>query len=420
MTTAKELTDTINSLGYPMTQHYDAATLAPTNDITRRRIEHLKRSVPELFRQHDSLLDIGTCKGYMPHLLAKNYSSITGYEPNPEYFNLCNDVKTCRQADNIEFVNRPFQGIPLGRPTGEWALKKYDVVFVGNVHHYFFMQCYDAGVQWLWAKKLVALTGKYLIIDGPFEMDDKAAVVPIADRQKWPQEIRNQYTFNCLDNMLKPQFKLRRGPMVNEGGVRQTAIWERVAPDMEHVEISEEEWNKIIASGEVQKCSPGRLAGSVVKVGSSRYKYNPDCQDDGVFMIMNALPQFFPHRHFVMTRNGQRIGECCEWVDGIKPKSTVEIIPAFLRLNAALQSVGLVDLQLRLDDYAYRGKGLLSLDTDMMGPFDELKNNASGVFPDYIEYWINQVSKTVVEEIREIGNRCRFGGGLPFHELVNV
>jgi hypothetical protein len=56
----------------------------------------------------------------------------------------------------------------------------------------------------------------------------------------------------------------------------------------------------------------------------------------------------------------------------------------------------------------------------MMGPFDELKNNASGVFPDYIEYWINQVSKTVVEEIREIGNRCRFGGGLPFHELVNV
>lgn len=420
MTTAKELTDTINSLDYPLTQHYDADTLAPTNDITRRRIEHLRRSVPELFVQHESLLDIGTCKGYLPHLLAKNYTRITGYEPNAEYCRLCEDVRMARGAENIEFINRPFQGIPLGRPTGEWALKKYDVVFVGNVHHYFFMQCYEAGVPWLWAKKLVALTGKYLIIDGPFEMDDKAAVVPIAEKQNWPESVRNQYAFETLNSILKPQFKLLRGPLLNEGSVRHTAIWERVAPDMEHVEVSEQEWNDLVKSGEVQKCNPGRPEDSLVKVGSKRYKYNHDCQDDGVFMIMNALPQFFPKRHFVMTRNGQRIGECCEWIGGPKPKSVVEIIPHFLRLNSALQAIGLVDLQLRVEDYAYRDGNLLSLDTDMMGPFDEIVSHACGNYPDYISMWTANVQRTIADEVRSIGNRCHNGGSLPFHELINI
>jgi hypothetical protein len=379
-----DLNEEIRRLDYPATQAYDATTLAPENDITRNRIESLKKNAPELFYGGESLLDVGTNKGYLPFLFAGRYAEIHAYEPAKEYFDLCSMVKEARHANNVFFHHGDFRHIPIGKT----EFRQYDVVFMGNMHHYLVERGYQVEAPWLWLKKAAAICKKTLIIDGPFTMDDPA-VKKIADLQGWPPKFRESYCFKTFCDILAPQFTLVR-VAVNEGGVRQTAVFSRGIDNICHVEFPESLVESILCDSSVMflPSSPNRKASDVFRYGEGRYKFDQGGQPDGVLMILNALPQFFAPHTAVMMREGKQIGDIAEWIPGPCPVSHWELMPYFIRSNAALQTVGLVEPQIKLCDYAWHDNSLVSLDVDMMASINTVCGQwVTNDGEDYIIKW---------------------------------
>jgi len=391
-----ELSDRIESLKYSATQNYNPQTLEPTNDITRNRVESLKRNAPELFEVGKSILDIGSNKGFISFLLSERYENVTGFEPDEVYCNLSRDVATERGCANVDFYCGGMADIPFKQ--------KYDVVFIGNVHHYFIERGFEAGYPWLWVQKIKSLANNYVVIDGPIEIND-GAVQLIAERQQWQEKMRQEYTFNFLCTMFAPQFEPAK-LNVNEGGVRHTVVFRRIDSDLPYLNTSNEDFLKLLNNKECEPidCNGRRAPYSVIKVADHRYKFDPNTNPTGVYMVCNALPHLFP-RTLYLIKNKGIIGDVAEWVYGSKPEKYEDVFRALLKINTAVSTVGLSDLQITMTDYARHDNNLLSLDIDMMNTsFDEF----------YVKNWKRVLKKLLREEMGE-GDKYLF-----FEKLVKT
>ena len=332
------------------------------------RVERLRATAPELFAGGGSLLEIGSNKGYFCLALAGLYKSVTVYDKASEYVALAKRVVLVHRIPNIAFHHGAFRDVPFD--------KTYDVVYVGNCHHYFFFDCARAGAPpFLFLKKLAGLTGKYLIIDGPFEMQDPA-VTKLSREGSWSPDVCDLYTFARCVAALKPQFELVR--KADNGLGRETAVFRRIGPDLPRVDGALLR-QKLIREAVPLECNPNRGPDSMFLYRDRRYKFHQNPPPDGVYLILNALPNVV-RTHAIIEYRGARIGDVTDWIYGeeLDSKHNPKLLDGVLRLEAALGSVGLIELDVERANFKRHGERIIDIDMDMVRHIGCLVSNKPG------------------------------------------
>jgi len=377
----------VTGLQYPGNQDYDPITLRPSGKKTQKRVELMERNMPQLMAGGESLLDIGSNKGFVCFWLRDKFREIDGYEQS-HACQIAEAVRCHHGLEHIRFVNKPFRRIPLHKGLVH-GCKTYDVVYCGSVQHHLFKSAmlHEAPFH-LPLKKLVALAERLLILDGPVEFDRDNSLNTWAKRYGWGDEVRRQYTLEAHVEALKPQFELVGGPHDNERG-RQTLVFERVAPNMPTRDVTESDLVALRQQGKIIKANNARADDSVIKVGGQRYKFDKGLQSDAVFMVLNSLPEWFLHTREVLVQNGKRIGDLTDWVKGVPNSTTKKIARHWLQMNNMLACIGLVEIHLKLKDYVLREDGrYIDVDVDMLSHVDRIAPAA-----DYLTKWIRGGAK---------------------------
>lgn len=364
---------------YPANQNYDPVTLSPSG-VTRQRVELMEQNMPQLLAGGGSLLDLGSNKGFIPMLLRDRYDLIVGYERSGAC-HVAEQVRQHHRADNIQFINKSFRQVKIGKghtigtpdhSESGWLPRRYEVVYVGSVHHHFVKDAIlHEAPWWLPLKKLAALADKYLILDGPFTFENDCSLGTWEKEYGWPDSVRAGYTFAAHTEALSPQFKLVCGPTPNERG-RHSAVFERVQPDVPRMPLSADAVAGIQAKGQTIQANKARKADSVVRVRDLRYKFDRGMQTDGVLLVCNSLPEWFAKTVAVLLQDGNRIGDLAEWAEGAPLTDPVKIAPHWLRLNHILASVGLVEIHFKVGDYVQTPTSVVDVDLDMMADVENI------------------------------------------------
>lgn len=375
------------ALAYPANQRYDPVTLEPMG-VTRKRVELMQRNMPQLLTGGKSLLDVGSSKGFFSFTLRDRFDEIDGYEMSIDAHRIAEAVRQHHGLTHIRFINKPFRRIEVAK-----HYKRYDVVYAGSVHHHFFKDALLHGAPpFLPLKKLTALADKYLILDGPLKFAGDYSLNKWAKEYGWGDDARRLYTLENHVAALKPQFELIHGPLPNERG-RETVVFERVQPDIPCREMSQGDIDRVRECGTVLAANKARDKASVIRLESSgiRYKFDRGLQGDGVFMILNSLPEWFAHTREVLVRDGNRIGDVAEWVEGRRLQNCHDLRDHWLRMNNALACIGLIEIHVKLGDYVWRD-GWVDVDVDLVSHVD----NIAG-------------AQTYLSEWRHAGARLAFG-----------
>ena len=375
--TADKLQAMQAALQYPANQCYDPVTIEPTGAVTTARIRFMENHLPELMEGGDSLLDVGSNKGFVALRLRDRYKEIEGYEMGRDAFNVAKATASLHGLEHVKFINKPFRWINLGRHS-----RKYSVVYAGSVHHHFFKDALLHGAPpFLGLKKLAALTEQHLILDGPLTFEGDCSLNTWADRHGWGPDVRALYNLQAHVDALAPQFRLKHGPHDNERK-RQAVVFERVEPDIPYVEMSEADVDALKVKGKSIPANRARAKDSVIRVGDVRYKFDKSTRSDGVMMMLNSLPDWFMHTQAVISRDGRRIGDIAEWVEGRPVRTLGELGNHWLKLNNMMSCVGLVEIHLKVLDYVERDGKMIDIDIDML---DAVGNISTAV--GYLKKW---------------------------------
>ena len=367
---------------YPDTQYYEPETLKPLNESTKFRLKFLEQ-IPEM-KNGGILVDIGCGKGLIPMVYSKYYKKIIGVEPENKFYKLCIDINLVHGNKHIEFINTDFRGIN--------SFDKFnpvfgDVVFVGNVHHYFFMNEIKYNTKpFMFLKKLAGMCGKYLIIDGPFEMNDPA-VIKISVDDNWDQKTKELYAWHNFENMLKPQFKLKYKKL-NQANVREIAVFERVLPDIKSVQYKD--CKEMFERGEKIPCNKNRMKNDIVKIDNKRYKIEYRGHPDSTYLIHNSLPEHFPKTSYVIKIGNKNIGDVTEWVNDDeckKFKKFEELTDYYIQFQNELNVLGLFEPQFAYDDYRIINNKAVLLDADMMDHYTHFVGSKT------MEKWVKNCYK---------------------------
>ena len=321
-------------------------------------------------------------KGFIPFYLCDRYKMIVGVEQS-HACTIAEEVRQRHGLDHIRFVNETFRQIPIGKghKLGDPPIT-YEVVHCGSVHHHFVRDAirHDAPM-FLPLRKLVALAKKYLILDGPFAFDHDTSLPKWEKEYGWGPEIRAAYTFEAHVEALKPQFELVHGPFANERG-RDSAVFKRVAPDVHYEKVTMDDLSHVRSTGGALGANKARPTSSIFRVGDRRYKIDRGLQTNGVFQVLNTLPERVAPTLSVIVCDGVRIGDIAEWIDGeplLRPKL---IADHWLKLNAILASVGLVEIHFKVGDFVERDGHVIDVDVDMVADVDKIANAAH-----YLSRW---------------------------------
>jgi len=397
-------------LQYPDNHDYDPDTFTPQGKLSLR-VERLRRNAPELFAGGKSLLEIGSNKGYFCMTLAKVYGEIHGYDKAKEYTDFCWVLAKMHGISNVRFYPGSFRDIPFDRT--------YEVVYVGNCHHYFFLDCArNYAPPLLFLKKLAGLTEKYLILDGPFELKDPA-VSRLIKEGSWSEYTQEMYTFEKYVEVLAPQFQLIR--KTDNGLGRETAVFERILPDFEYIDGTNLR-RELIRKGVLIECNPNRGPDSMFLFNNLRYKFDMNPPPDSVFLILNALPRYFPKIRQIITYRGARVGDVADWIYGEKVEDG-SLLENILRINMILGSVGLIELDLERDNFKIRNDHVYDIDVDMVRSIAEIvssppieetmkvfltnKIRRLGMRQETIDYLVANISKPdIFREILKKGDFC--------------
>lgn len=199
--TIQELQQKMLKLNYPTNHMFDIETITATG-VLINRMDLLRINALEIFEGGNSFLDIGCNKGFMSFILSGVYKQVVGYEPAKEICDFAEEIRKYYNLKNIKFINKGFDEIPEN--------KTYDIVYVGNVHHYLFRNdIINNKKPFTFLNKLKKITNKVLILDGSFEVGDFATNA-LANENNWSDEIRDIYTINNFEKKLLPEFKLKR------------------------------------------------------------------------------------------------------------------------------------------------------------------------------------------------------------------
>lgn len=403
-------------LEYPDNHNYDPETFGPHGKLARR-LQFLQRNAPELWEKRPegetrSLLEIGANKGYFCFALAHLYDQVAGTDKAPEYVTFCRKLQRAHggRFNNVSFRYEEFRDIPFN--------KRYDVLYVANCHHYFFFDCVKSyAPPLLFLKKLAGLCNKYLIIDGPFETKDPA-VEKLSREGAWSDHVKSYYTFEAHQSGLMPQFKLRRA--ADNGLGRTTAVFERVAPDVDPLDADDLR-RMLIERAVPIRANPRRGPDSAFLYAGKRYKFDMNPVPDNVMLITNALKAYFPETYNVLMYHGARVGDCARWIDGGRIKDSKQLLHRILEINRVLGTVGLIQCDFEGSDFKYDGKRIYNVDIDLIRHVGEVdpvihgempvhqlihkKAAGRGMRPDAIEAMISNLGKKrVFDEIMREGN----------------
>ncbi len=381
--TDDELRAMVAGLQYPGNQDYDPISLEPLGNVTKKRAAIMETNLPELAAGGESLLDIGSSKGFIPFHLRDRYKTIVGVEQS-HACGIAEEVRQRHGLDHIRFVNETFRQIPIGKAhrVGDPPIT-FEVVHCGSVHHHFVRDAIRHGApMFLPLRKLVALARRYLILDGPFRFEHDTSLPKWEEEYGWGPEVRAAYTFDAHVEALQPQFELVHGPVVNERG-RESAVFERVEPDIHQEHVTPNELEAIREQGTVVVANKAREKSSVIRLGGVRYKLDRGLQTDGVFQVLNSLPEWFAPTRSVLVHEGRRIGDVAGWVEGEPITRPKEIADHWLRLNDILASVGLVEIHFKQGDFVRRGEHVVDVDVDMVADLDKIAKAES-----YLGRWV--------------------------------
>lgn len=368
-----ELRRLAQGVTYPANQEYDPVTLTPLG-ITKQRVSMMEHNLPELLNGGESLLDLGSNKGFVSFLCRDAYKTIHGYEMGTHAHAISEAVRKHHDLENIAFFHKSFRQVPIGKVTTLCeGHGPYDVVYVGSVHHHFFKDAirHDAP-PWLPFKKLIALAREYIILDGPLSFTNDTSLPKWEQQYGWPADVRESYTLENHARWLSPQFALVRDPVPNERG-RHSAVFKRVAPNIERREMSSEDIARVQQTGTPIRANTARESGSVMRVGSVRYKFDRGVQTDGVLMVLNSLPDWFAETQWIMTSGGVPIGDVTAWIDGTSLIDIRDIARSWLRMNDLLACIGLIEIHVKIGDFIHTPDGhWIDVDVDMVNDVDRI------------------------------------------------
>ena len=398
----EELKRSMKTLYYPGNQFFDIETLEPTNDETKKRVELAKFNMPELVNGGDSLLDIGSNKGFISLYYADRYKKIVGVEMMRPYWEFSEKVRKLHKKDNVMFLNEDFrhifidkfQAVSTDSDKKEFAIlaempEKYDVVYVGGVHHHFYKDAIESKAErYVHIKKLAGLARKYLILDGPFDVNYHT-VRNFAKIGNWTEQEKSEFNLGYYKTHLSPQFELIRFSP-NEKG-RHTAVFKRVKEDMEGMNIED------VPKENRDILSANKLRGSdkVFKVGNVRYKFDDGGQISGIYLILNSLSKWFPRTTRVIKEGERIIGDEVEFIKGECFTDSNELLSYWLRLNNDLSQAGIIELHYKLIDFLKAGDKVYDIDSDMV-------RHIKAVTKEYKNKWLTARKKECSEKTYKI------------------
>lgn len=204
---------------YPQHREFDPETLLPANGSTDMYAFRL--SCGNLLNTYlDSLLDVGSNKGFFSFTARKAYKKILGIDPIKEAVQIANDIRDAHnERGHINFLCVRFEHLD--------TVEQFDVVHFGQVCHYLFRDGFRRMENPLWflvkAKKLAK---KYIAIDGAFDGDP--SVEYDAKKDGWPPIVKRMATIEGYAGQLRPEFRLIRYGWSGDGASRYMAIFERI------------------------------------------------------------------------------------------------------------------------------------------------------------------------------------------------
>ncbi len=167
------LQEDLEAIYYPPTHTYEIEGLVPMEDLAKR-VDVIEREFPTFFKS-GHLLDVGCNKGFFS--LYHN-GPVIGIDPDMDCITLCRRLST-----------KDFYGYSFG----EYAkinLIKFDRIFIGNGHHYPFIEYEGWGfVKDL--KRMCVLRGQ-ILLEGPVNMLGKDAQNCI------PKELVDKFNLESL------------------------------------------------------------------------------------------------------------------------------------------------------------------------------------------------------------------------------
>jgi hypothetical protein len=374
----------MDELKYPDTQYYSVDGLQPLNESTKKRMNYLNTNIPELF-DGESIIDIGSSKGAIGNILNDKWKSYIGFEPHKESCELAQNISNFHKFKQNKFINTDFRGINCFNKTEPLNA---DIVFVGNVHHYFFEAEQKVGMRFLFMQKLSCMAKKYLIIDGAFEVNDGAVQILI-EQNKWTKEDIKSYTFKNYEDSIKSHFKLIK-KITNQAGVRETAVFERIRPNAENVVYNQEE----LKDSEILNCNINRQKGDIIKKDNIVYKKDKHTINDNTIYVLNKLPEFYPKFKVLIDDKGNKLGITKTWIEAKVFEDINVLFEKWIEYNAIINTIGLFEPALKRDDILENPNGILfDIDEDMIYHVEDIYKIGVDKKETYMDKWFNQNKK---------------------------
>lgn len=175
------LQEEIDAIIYPPSHTYQLKGLIP-GEILKERLEIIEREFPNFFMS-GALLDVGCNKGFFS-LYHKGH--VTGIDPDEACITLCKKL-----LPSGYFLQTTFGGLHTDA--------KFDRIFIGNGHHYPFIEFEG----WGFVEKLAEMSCGLVLLEGPVDMKGVDA------KRCIPKHLTGSFTFAMLLSTFSPAFHFR-------------------------------------------------------------------------------------------------------------------------------------------------------------------------------------------------------------------
>lgn len=184
------LQDEIDAIEYPPTHTYILDGLIPTGSLLAR-VLLIEKEFPEFFKE-GVLLDVGCNKGFFS---LYHRGLVVGIDPDEKCVELCKKL-----LPSGNFLQTTFGGLHTDA--------KWDKIFIGNGHHYPFIEA-DG---WSWIGKLAEMSCGQVLLEGPINMEGEDAKNCI------PEHLVEEFALDRLLGAFFPYFyfiRMVQSPLVH-------------------------------------------------------------------------------------------------------------------------------------------------------------------------------------------------------------
>ncbi len=183
----------IDAIEYPPSHTYILNGMIPTGSLLAR-VLLIEKEFPDFFKK-GSLLDVGCNKGFFS---LYHKGEVVGIDTDKTCAGIClrlhHSIWDAMKGDHKEFYTVSFGSYETDLV--------FDRVFIGNGHHYPFIEAYG----WSFIEKLgnLVVTGGFVLLEGPTEMESRDA------RDCIPPQLASEFTQEKLLEAFDSLFILRK------------------------------------------------------------------------------------------------------------------------------------------------------------------------------------------------------------------